>query len=135
MLACVHLVSDGGGYVKIGISSDIAWRLQHMQTSSPHPLRIELVGGPMERDDAARVERRSHAILEGHRRGGEWFAAIISDALAAIRQAQRELGILGPEDGPALIEPAPPLVTDGDRPELDCDGVETVVDMDAWMRE
>ena len=83
----------------MGTSSDVGARLVHLQSGNPRQLRVELLVGPVERDDAARVERRAYALLAEHRRASEWFCASVSDAMEAVRQAQREEGVDAPDDG------------------------------------
>jgi hypothetical protein len=103
----------------MGTSSDVGARLVHLQSGNPRPLRIELLVGPVERETASRVERRAHALLAEYRRAGGWFCAGVGETGEAV---------FAPEEGPALIEPAAIQVTDGDRPELDFDGVEVLPD-------
>ena len=126
--AFVYLISDRAEYVMVGISGDVGARLVHLQSGNPRPLRIELLAGPVEREAASRVERRAHALLAEYRRAGGWFCAGVGETTEAIRQAQREEGVFAPEEGRALIEPAAVHVTNGDRPDLDSDGVEVLPD-------
>lgn len=61
--------SSMGGPFKIGISQDIAARLQQLQCGSPFPLRvIHQVHGIN-----AKIERQLHDKLSQYRLHGEWF--------------------------------------------------------------
>ena len=64
MAAWVYVVSDRRGHVKVGMSDDVASRLAGLQGANPLPLVLEMTVGPMERDEAHRLECRTHSILE-----------------------------------------------------------------------
>ena len=133
MAAWVYVVSDRRGHVKVGMSEDVASRLAGLQGANPLPLVLEMTVGPMERDEAHRLESRTHAILERCRTSGKWFSCGTDEAAEAVRQARLEIGIECEECGPATVEPAMCFLTDGDRPLEWEDGIETVPDLDAWM--
>lgn len=60
-------------YIKVGLSSSPASRLQSIQTGSPLPLMIHQLVKLPSRADAEVVERRMHEALEWSRSNGEWF--------------------------------------------------------------
>lgn len=71
----VYFVGGDDGPVKIGITTNSAQRLQHMQTGSPVELKV-LAVVPAGRS----LERAYHSYFERHRIRGEWFER--SDQLA-----------------------------------------------------
>jgi hypothetical protein len=56
-------------WVKIGTASDIAVRVQELQSGSPFPLRLTAV-----LDGGRDVEARLHKRFARERGSGEWFA-------------------------------------------------------------
>jgi len=64
----VYFIGGDEGPVKIGMTTNLALRLQHMQTGSPIELKVlaTVAGG-------AEVERGYHAAFANYRIRGEWF--------------------------------------------------------------
>jgi len=72
--------------VKIGHTSQMYYRIHSLRKDYGQDLTIEYVrtGAKM---DAARVERRAHAILESRHIIGEWFDASVLEAKFAVNDA------------------------------------------------
>jgi predicted DNA-binding transcriptional regulator AlpA len=73
-----------GGFVKIGHSTDVTYRLSQLQVASPHEMQLisSYVGGPSE-------ERRLHKLFAEHRvrENNEWF--VMSDEILAYIEATK----------------------------------------------
>ena len=67
-----HLyVIEGGGFFKIGISTNVPSRFSGLQTSNPFPLRLLK---SWQTDEAENYEKRLHRKFSRFRKSGEWFA-------------------------------------------------------------
>lgn len=82
----VYFISDGQGYTKVGVASDIVTRLSNMQVGNVSELKvIELI----ETDDIAEayeLESQIHQKLKRSRIRGEWF-----DSEAVVNYLQGEV--------------------------------------------
>jgi len=66
----IYFVQQGrDGPIKIGVASDVAARINQLQTGSAEPLRLLSV-----RPGSRVVERQLHERFTGHRIRGEWFS-------------------------------------------------------------
>ncbi|MGN6534282.1 MAG: GIY-YIG nuclease family protein [Mesorhizobium sp.] len=74
-----------GPYLKIGIAKNPGERRRQLQTGSPHPLLEVHSEFFPSRSEAFKAEKRAQAILKSRGISGEWFAASIEEAVAAIR--------------------------------------------------
>lgn len=84
-------VIRSGAHCKVGVSHAPKQRLAELQPGSPLPLALEYASacGPM----AYRLEAKAHEILSHSHTHREWFAVTPKEAVAAVLQAAKELGI------------------------------------------
>jgi hypothetical protein len=60
----------GGGWVKIGRSSNPFGRIEALQTGCPYPIVLKVC---FYCENASEVEGRLHELCKAHRGHGEWF--------------------------------------------------------------
>jgi hypothetical protein len=91
----VYLIKAGSAYFKLGISRNVQSRTNDLQTANPLPLSIAATRGPMDKEDAQRVERSAHLFLKPYRTNGERFACSMEVAAAAIDKAMAQYPVAG----------------------------------------
>jgi hypothetical protein len=57
-------------FYKIGISKDPEWRVENMNTSTPHNLKLQTT---IESDTPKKVEDKLHSIFRRQLQQGEWY--------------------------------------------------------------
>lgn len=82
----IYIVGASTNPVKVGIASNMAARLQMLQTGCPDTLIVHRTHR-VDRALAQTVEARAHIILAPHHRRGEWFNVDVETAYAAVEQA------------------------------------------------
>lgn len=81
---CVYLIK-GGGFCKIGVSSNVGSRLSELQIGSPLPLALKTVI-PCHKGQSYRLEKALQREFKEKRTHGEWFALDQND-LANIKKS------------------------------------------------
>ena len=71
--------TDGVSSFKIGITQDLAARINSLQTGCPTPILEVLYLQMLTKDAASRAERELHKSFEGRRTSGEWFWFRVTD--------------------------------------------------------
>lgn len=89
-LRYLYVVESGAAVVKVGFTANLTQRLNSMQASSPHELRLHHAV-PVARSQAALIEKRAIELLSPRRMRGEWFAVHPATAYEAITRAVREI--------------------------------------------
>lgn len=81
----LYIAIDAAGLVKIGISGALGVRMSRLGRERTSVVSL-IWASPM-REDAWEVEQVSHAQLDDHSRGGEWFCVTEAMAIATVCQA------------------------------------------------
>jgi hypothetical protein len=89
-MARVYVISDGAGYIKVGVSDNPMARLLAMQTGNPRDLLLMYRTVSYTFLEALDLERIVHAALDEHAARAEWFQCDASVAIAAILRAGGE---------------------------------------------
>lgn len=71
------------GFVKIGMTMNLATRLSAMRVCCPHEIEVDSVGPHLPRGAAVELEERMHAEFWRDHHRGEWFALSGSDLARA----------------------------------------------------
>lgn len=82
----IYIVGASTNPVKVGLASNMAARLQMLQTGCPDTLIVHRTHR-VDRAFAKTVESRAHIILAPHHRRGEWFNVDVEAASAAVELA------------------------------------------------
>lgn len=91
----VYLITPEGKWpVKIGISEDAAARLNSLQTSHWHQMRVVDYWVCESKASARKLEARAHLSLGGRRMMGEWFDITVAKAAEIV---EFEAGVIGVE--------------------------------------
>lgn len=69
----VYFISDGTGWIKIGLANNPLMRLKELQTGNPHKLKIYGLIHFAKYDDARVCESELHEYFEDVQGVGEWF--------------------------------------------------------------
>jgi hypothetical protein len=85
----VYVIEGHAGHHKIGVSTDPIARLAQLQTGSPVPLRFAYIG--VTSNSGYEIEQSAHALLDAHRKEGEWFLVPASIAIGATIEAANRL--------------------------------------------
>lgn len=100
----VYLITPEGKWpVKIGISDDAAKRLNSLQTSHWHQMRIASYWICSDRASARKLEAKAHDALKNRRLMGEWFDIQIEKAVDLV---EFEASIIGVELAKEIPETA-----------------------------
>jgi hypothetical protein len=88
---------QSGTLIKIGVARDMRRRIEQFRLYNPHPLKIVIRRSIFLRY-VFQVEKRTHALLEQHACGHEWFEAPLATVRRALQLAideaeQRDLAI------------------------------------------
>lgn len=94
----VYVIASEGGMCKVGIAGDPKTRMVALSTGHPFALAVAESFEVGDGARARRVEAKAHDTLASCRLKGEWFSVEPFEAVAAVKQAIRELGpILPPQ--------------------------------------
>lgn len=71
--------------VKVGVTCDIKRRMRTMQTGNPRELKLVVLLGPMERNEAFEYEKQLHGTFNYMRLRGEWFSGKLLARISNLR--------------------------------------------------
>lgn len=83
---CIYVIADSNGWLKIGITMNLARRLQQLQHANAEPLFL-VASLTLTKIRADVAERHAHSLLKHAERRGEWFKTDRKSAIAAITQS------------------------------------------------
>jgi hypothetical protein len=90
----IYLITPEGKWpVKIGISEDAASRINSLQTSHWHQMRIASYWICENKNQARKLEASVHISLKNHRLMGEWFDIKLHQAFEVLEFEAEKLGI------------------------------------------
>lgn len=73
---CVYFIRESDGeYIKIGVTKDIEYRINALQTGNPRKLEVVALIQFENVQLAYMHEKKLHALFSDIRRCGEWFCA------------------------------------------------------------
>lgn len=78
---------QSGEFIKVGLATDIAARLETLRLYNPHPVKVVL---RIYSEHAGFIERTMHRLLANHSVGREWFRASREQVEAVARLAVQE---------------------------------------------
>jgi hypothetical protein len=87
----IYVIRGDQGHCKIGKTGDPTSRLSELNTASAFPLSYAFIG-VVESNDASRVERAAHDLLDRYRVNGEWFNCPAELAVGAVNACGAKLG-------------------------------------------
>jgi ribosome-binding protein aMBF1 (putative translation factor) len=91
MSRAIYVVRSEPGPVRISVATRLNARLSILRASSAVPLHVAYAAKTD--GDAFALKRRAHAILAKRPIRGQWFKVSAQDAVAAVLQAAKELGL------------------------------------------
>lgn len=80
------------GLVKIGIATNINFRISELQTANPFTLKLIASRDFSSKQEARKYESSLHKLYRPQRVNGEWFQLADADALAEFIHLQAERG-------------------------------------------
>ena len=81
----VYVIGVKDGPMKIGVSTDLAQRMDTLGAQSPYPLTIFAVWQAASRKQAEDIEYAAHSSLSGFHSHYEWFACPLDAAMDAVK--------------------------------------------------
>ena len=84
----LYIIADQHGLRFVGAAPNVEARLRGLQDDVGIPLHIEWKSKPMDVEQAMRVVRKAHVLLEPMWTDGGWYRCSTKEARAAIKQAQ-----------------------------------------------
>jgi len=91
MSARVYVMTIPGGYIKVGMATDVEARLKNIQTSNPHLVQVVYKSPKLSADNARYLETMVHDALRPYRTRGEWFRVDPKVAIAKAVEMRRHL--------------------------------------------
>ena len=88
----VYVIEQRPGYCKVGVSSNFPERLKSIEMQGGFKATRQYVSKPLL--NGFIVENQTHERLEAFRAVGEWFSVPYEDAVAAVRETEKEIGVV-----------------------------------------
>ena len=96
---CVYIISDGSGYLKIGVAASLEKRVKQLQTGNPNELKVIGVIRCANRTEAGQMEARLHRILDACKYRNEWYAVTYTTLIFSLWSRGAKVDFLTPLAG------------------------------------
>ena len=96
---CVYIISDGSGYLKIGVAASLEKRVKQLQTGNPNELKVIGVIRCANRTEAGQMEARLHRILDACKYRNEWYAVTYTTLIFSLWSHGAKVDFLTPLAG------------------------------------